>query len=635
MAATIGENSVVTVTGALTVTASSTTSTTSINNGGSGGLVAITVQLNTATHSADTTASLDGTSTVRAGSLSVTANAITPVTASVFTLGIGLAAGAGANVSATSSGAVVALVGSQTQPATPGSITVTGGVAITAGVEQTATTSNAGGAGGAVAVGAIVALAQVSGTSRAYIGDGTRLTAGSLAVLVRNTSGGGAVRTADSKTVVGSVGLLAGSGSGSTAVINGSLEAFIGTNATLTVSGATTISAQGTATATADAQGGAGALIAISVFFATACVSGYSVDGAQRATCSAPAAGTVGTRAYVGAGTTISTGSLQVEAAATDTATATLFALAIGLAAGTGGDANASVDSDVQSWLGTLTGASGTTITATGAVQVVATASQSATGTGQGGSGGVVTAAWLNATTSVSSAITALIGDGVTIRSAGTVQLQAETYNADATSNVTVGAGGGGVVEGVTVSATSNPTITAAVGDAVKIGSASPVAGDVGITSRGRAAADATGNAYAGGLLVIATPRATVTIDPAVEARVGTAAVKTTTIAAAGSILLTAQLTKGGTTPIDTITAVNLGTNTVTFSYPAVGEGTQVMYSANGRPVLGGLHDRNVYTLLDGGGTGQIRLGSLFEHHRCQRGEQHHQLHIRPWVSER
>jgi hypothetical protein len=28
--------------------------------------------------------------------------------------------------------------------------------------------------------------------------------------------------------------------------------------------------------------------------------------------------------------------------------------------------------------------------------------------------------------------------------------------------------------------------------------------------------------------------------------------------------------------------------------------------------VLGGLHDRNVYTLLDGGGTGQIRLGSLF-----------------------
>ncbi len=60
--------------------------------------------------------------------------------------------------------------------------------------------------------------------------------------------------------------------------------------------------------------------------------------------------------------------------------------------------------------------------------------------------------AWLNATTSVSSAITALIGDGVTIRSAGTVQLQAETFNADATSNVTVGAGGGGCpVDGVTV----------------------------------------------------------------------------------------------------------------------------------------------------------------------------------------
>ena len=35
------------------------------------------------------------------------------------------------------------------------------------------------------------------------------------------------------------------------------------------------------------------------------------------------------------------------------------------------------------------------------------------------------------------------------------------------------------------------------------------------------------------------------------------------------------------------------------------------MYSANGSPVLGGLHDGSIYTLLNGGG-GQIRFGSLF-----------------------
>ena len=221
----------------------------------------------------------------------------------------------------------------------------------------------------------------------------------------------------------------------------------------------------------------------------------------------------------------LTTGSLQLESVATDTATATVLSVAIGLAAGTGGDANASVDSDVQSWIGTLTGTSTTTVTATGAVQVVATASQSATGSNQGGSGGALTVSWLNATTSVSSAITALIGDGVTISSAGTVQLRAETFNADATSNVTVGGGGGGEIAGVTVTAISNPTITAAVGDGVQIGSASPVAGDVSITALGRAAADATGNAYAGGLVVVATPQATVTIDPAVDVHVGTAAV--------------------------------------------------------------------------------------------------------------
>ena len=368
-------------------------------------------------------------------------------------------------------------------------------------------------------------------------------------------------------------------------------------------------------------------MIAISVFFATACVSGYSVDGAQRATCSAPAAGTVGTRAYVGAGTTISTGSLQVEAAATDTATATLFALAIGLAAGTGGDANASVDSDVQSWLGTLTGASGTTIAATGAVQVVATASQSATGD-QGGAGGVVTAAWLNATTSVSSAIAALIGDGVTIRSAGTVQLQAETYNADATSNVTVGAGGGGVVEGVTVSATSNPTITAVVGDAVKIGSASPVAGDVSITAG--VAAPPTRPATRTPAASSWSPRRrpSVTIDPTVEAHVGTAAVKTTTIAAAGSISLTAKLTKDGTTPIDMLGAVDLDADTVTFTYPAVGEGTQVMYSANGETGARRTARRQRLHLAQRRRRAdQARLA--VQHHRRRRDDRHHQIRVR------
>ena len=85
------------------------------------------------------------------------------------------------------------------------------------------------------------------------------------------------------------------------------------------------------------------------MFFATACVSGYTVDAPSGPLAATPAAGTVGTRAYVGAGTTLTTGSLQVGSNATDTATATVLAVAVALLAGAGGDANASVDSEVQS----------------------------------------------------------------------------------------------------------------------------------------------------------------------------------------------------------------------------------------------------------------------------------------------
>ena len=104
---------------------------------------------------------------------------------------------------------------------------------VAAGVNQSATTGNGIGAVGGAAVGAVLTTALVSGTSRAYIGDGTRLSAGSLTVEVRNsldnTTVGDALRTATATTTVGSEGILAGAGSTSTAVINGSLEALIGT----------------------------------------------------------------------------------------------------------------------------------------------------------------------------------------------------------------------------------------------------------------------------------------------------------------------------------------------------------------------------------------------------------------------
>ncbi len=67
-------------------------------------------------------------------------------------------------------------------------------------------------------------------------------------------------------------------------------------------------------------------------------------------------------RAYLGAGATVQTGSLRVDANAVDTATATVLAVAIGLVAGAGGRGTARIDSNVEGYLGTPTGTSTTTV---------------------------------------------------------------------------------------------------------------------------------------------------------------------------------------------------------------------------------------------------------------------------------
>ena len=104
--------SVVSVAGAVTVAASATTSTHATDSGGQGTLgVQVAVGLITATSSADTTAAVGPDTGVTAGSLSVTASAVTPVLTNLFNLGIGLLTGAGAAANATSSGAVSAYIG--------------------------------------------------------------------------------------------------------------------------------------------------------------------------------------------------------------------------------------------------------------------------------------------------------------------------------------------------------------------------------------------------------------------------------------------------------------------------------------------------------------------------------------------
>ena len=223
--------STVTSTGAVAVAATNSTSTNAVNNGGSGSFVfTVQVQLTSASNSADTTALVSADSGVRAGSLSVTADAVTPVTTSVFTLGIALAAGAGADVLATSSGAVTAYVGTAlggTAPASPKAIDVTGTVTITAGVEQSAT------AGGA----AFRRCDRHLRPDRDGPGDrdqpGLRRRQHRAQRRRAHRPGPQHHQWRAQRTVTATirgrrVGVAAGAGTSSTAVINGSLEAFIG-----------------------------------------------------------------------------------------------------------------------------------------------------------------------------------------------------------------------------------------------------------------------------------------------------------------------------------------------------------------------------------------------------------------------
>ena len=78
--------------------------------------------------------------------------------------------------------------------------------------------------------------AFADGSTRAFLGNGARVQAGSLTVQVTGVTTPDAIRTAPAESVVGAVALIGGGGSSSTARVSGSLDAFIGAGAVVTPS---------------------------------------------------------------------------------------------------------------------------------------------------------------------------------------------------------------------------------------------------------------------------------------------------------------------------------------------------------------------------------------------------------------
>ena len=387
-----------------------------------------------------------------------------------------------------------------------GSIVLTGAATV---VATSSMVANATANGGSVGVGGSVQImmptATVSGTTRAYVGQGTTLTA-----LTLNVTATAPTMTATAYSKAQGIGGF-GSGQGVTAkaIVSGVVEAFIGAAANVnsygvagnvTVSGATTIFSDAfmKAKATADGDGAGG--IAVSVMLPTARVSGI-------------------TRSFVRDGVKLTAGSLDVQAGRTGdlvqyVAEATTLVRQIGfLGAASIANADAFVEGAVEAFLGAPSGRTGADTSAAdttvaGAVNVEAWSDMSSTAVANGGGAAAgVSVSVMVPTAEISGATRAYAGAGTDIRS-GSLNIHADgTTNADATT-IAIAIGGLGAGNGVFATATVANTVEAFLGERADTGATSLSTVDVKTAAGARGAvtlaavANSTALAKANGVAV-------------------------------------------------------------------------------------------------------------------------------------
>ena len=180
--------------------------------------------------------------------------------------------------------------------------------------------SNFEGGPSALAAGAAVARAEVSGATTASAGEHTQIgqtageTVGSLGVIADSTISAGSPSLFGTMAVGIGAGVAAGAGGDADAIITATTDASIGADADITVTDAVLVRALSVGTADADADGGAGGALAVGAMLADAVIGGA-------------------TRAHVNDAASVTAGSVQIKADATTTATANTVAASGGLLA--------------------------------------------------------------------------------------------------------------------------------------------------------------------------------------------------------------------------------------------------------------------------------------------------------------
>lgn len=401
--------------------------------------------------------------------------------------------------------------GASTQISVPG-----GDVSIVATSTSSATSNVAGGAFGAIDIGAFLDNATIGGATRAFAGPGATVHAASLEIHATAHENAAATLTA-----VGG-GLISGTGANATASITSVTEAFAGTDATptagtpgvtLAVTNAIDIVASSTGTAQAQAQGGAGGLLQVAALLASA-----NDDGQ--------------THAYIGAGknSNVSAGSLNVEADGALSSGAQTFALGIGAITVSGASAQSTVGSSdptqqtVAAFIdlapGTVAAPGTPIVSSPGSVTVMANMTPHASATVTGVDAGILS---VDAAKSVANAFgttSSYLGDGVTV-SAPTLTVDAQRQAGNGpTAEASATAGSGGILADVNAavsSAASSGMVQAYTGKNVTL-----TGGDVTIaaTNSSDQSASSTGVAV-GGVLAIGIDVATASSAVDTSAQMG------------------------------------------------------------------------------------------------------------------
>src|SRR6185503_15543940 len=488
--ALVGSTSVNGSTGLVTVTAGSANSSYVSTNGGTGGVIGITVTLPTARVAGATRAIFGGSVTGGTG-LTAQATSNNDATVESTVIGVALAGASLAKSTAIVDGAAV------TEAGVTGTVSIGGGtVSITSTSDDDAMVEFLGVSVSAIGLGITLPTAEAKGETRAFVGEGANVTAGALTITASGVIAATAIVWTGMASAIGG-GLLQ-----SIATAGGIVEAFIGarsvlppalpsesaSTSTTTVnvgSGAITVTADADIRALAEAHSGSIGLLVIGVMLPTADASGI-------------------TRAYVRDNVDIDAGALTVRAGHSGDrvqldarSMAEVFTLSI--AGGAGVTPEARVTGVTEAFIGAPGGVTGvntdaTKIQVTGAINVQAFANLYALSETKGTSIGAAAVNVLLPASLLRGITRAYAGDGADV-DAGSLSIAANAIAvADATARgIAVSAVAFSFVD---TNATVENSVEAYLGKSHDAASGPVVA----ITLAGPATLSATSNNTANGL---------------------------------------------------------------------------------------------------------------------------------------